>query len=81
MLPAAVASDNPALNVWFQIQEDEQQIGLNKHLRDAGMAFTKSAATSQTLQLPENFPIKVRQGFSGEELLPGDMATEFRLGF
>lgn len=48
VLPAAVASDKSALNVWFQIQEDEQQVGLNKHLRDSGMAFTKSAPQSQS---------------------------------
>lgn len=81
VLPAAAASDKSALSVWFQIQEDDQQTGLNKHLRDAGMAFTKSVTISQAFHMPENLPIKVRQGFSGEELLPGDMATDFKLGF
>lgn len=76
--PSAVASDRSALNVWFQIQEDEQQIGLNKHLRDAAMVFTKSAphlTVSQARQMPKNLPVKVRQGFSG------DMATDFKWGF
>lgn len=52
VLPAAVASAKSALNVWFQIQEDEQQIDLNKHLRDAGITSTKPAGPPDTWEPP-----------------------------
>lgn len=60
--------------------KSEYQIDLNKHLRDAGMAFVKPAAISWALQMPahENLPIEVRQGLSGEELFPWDMAIDFK---
>lgn len=60
--------------------KSEYKVGLNKHLGDAGMAFTKPGNISEFLQMPshENLPIEVRRYLSGKESIPWDTAIDFK---